>query len=53
MDIGGKVVLTQNIIITDGSNNAQLYVTNIESGLYLVTIKTNNAHYTGKLSIVK
>ena len=53
MDMSGKVVLTQNIIITDGSNHAQLYVTNIESGLYLVTIKTNNAHYTGKLSIVK
>ena len=47
----GRKVYSQPL--NAGQNNAEINASNFASGLYHINIKTNNAIYTTKMSVVK
>lgn len=52
-DLTGKTIVSQNIETIAGENSVELEINNLVNGLYIVTIKTENAAYIGRLGITK
>jgi hypothetical protein len=54
MDVNGAVIRTQNLgNLNAGSNQAQLNVSDLAAGIYMVRINTANGSITGKIVVVK
>jgi Secretion system C-terminal sorting domain len=42
MDVSGRIVLAQNVSITEGSNNLSLNLSNLTNGLYILNLKNSD-----------
>jgi PKD repeat protein len=53
MDLTGKTILSWQNNVTLGDNTVAINTNNLTSGLYLVTVKTQNTLYVARLGVTK
>jgi hypothetical protein len=55
MDITGKIITSQNTRINSTGNNLEMEINtqNLNAGIYIIQIRTNDFVKTGKLIIAK